>query len=277
MLSLQQVATMDRFRLEDHCKRLAQPVYLGGHRALCRMLGRYKVYVDTTDQGFGSNLLLDGFWEMWLTQFMARFVEPGMTVVDVGANYGYYSVLLADLVGPEGLLHAVEPNPVAGRFLRDTLSLNGFDRRTTIHHLAAGADDTAQATLAVAATEPKNAHLIQGGDAVSDEFALHSVAVRRLDSLLAGTERLDFIKIDAEGAEQDIFAGMQDCIGRWHPAIVMEFNAGRYADPRGFLEQIVAPYGRLSHIDYGGHAEALSPERVLTERPGEDWLLFLNR
>lgn len=275
MMNLHEIATMDRFCLEDRCKLLTQSTFLGGHSAICRMLGRYKFYVDTNDHGFGSNILLDGFWEMWLTQFMARTVKPGMVAADIGANYGYYSILLADLVGAEGRLHSFEPNPVAASFLHESLALNGFSGRTTIHNLALGAADGTEATLVVPAGEPKNAYVVPAGTQAPGGV-VHAVAVRTFDALLADLAQLDFVKIDAEGAEQDILTGMAKIIARSRPAIVLEFNALRYADPKAFLDRIIAPYSALHHIDYAGEAIAVSPERVLTENLGEDWLLFLD-
>ena len=56
------------------------------------------MYIDTADVGFGAHLLLDGFWESWLTEFIARRVQAGMRFADVGANHGYYTVLAADLL-----------------------------------------------------------------------------------------------------------------------------------------------------------------------------------
>ena len=76
----------DRYALEDRCRALTNSVYLGDHTTLCRVLGYYKMYLDTNDTGFASHLMLDGFWEMWLTIFFARRIQPGMTVIDVGAN-----------------------------------------------------------------------------------------------------------------------------------------------------------------------------------------------
>src|SRR3954453_12660410 len=139
MLHLHDIGTLHRAALEDACRRDASPVYLGDHIGLCRILGRYKLHIDSRDGGFGANVMLDGYWELWLTQFMARSVARGAIVVDVGANYGYYSLLLADLVGPAGHVYAIEPNPAAATLLRRSVALNGFDARTTICEVAAGA------------------------------------------------------------------------------------------------------------------------------------------
>ena len=59
------------------------------------------------------------------------------------------------------------------------------------------------------------------------------------------------------------------------PAMVLEFNAARYADPAGFLKQLIQLYGKLEHVDYSGYAQPITETSVLGERFGEDWLLFL--
>ncbi len=275
-VNLWEIAAWDRFELEALCRAQTQAIYLGDHTGLCRILGRYKFYVDTRDRGFGSNVLLDGFWEMWLTQFMARYVKPGMVVADVGANYGYYSVLLADLVGGEGHLYAVEPNPQAALWLRRSLSLNGFDGNVTVCEAAAGGEDSGVIRLLVPNDEPKNATIVPQGERFqAGDAALHEVPCRSLDSITRAHDRVDFVKIDAEGAEEAIFGGMAGLLERHRPAVVLEFNTDRYADPAGFLALLGRHYPALKQVDYSGNAAPVTAETVLAERNGHDWLLFL--
>lgn len=271
--ALSEIADSPRDVFERRCRSLASPVYLGEDVALCRILGRNKMYVSTRDDGFGANVLLDGYWESWLTQFMARTVRAGMTAVDVGANYGYYTLLLADLVGPSGATYAVEPNPDVATLLRRSVLLNGFYHRTTVCEVGAG-DGPGQATLVVPDREPKNGALIAG--AWTGGGTRYEVNVAALDDLIPADRPIDFIKIDAEGGEEAIVAGMSRIFDKQRPAMVLEFNAARYSDPAGFLDRLVHLYGGLAHVDYSGQAEPLTANRVLGERFGEDWLLFLS-
>jgi hypothetical protein len=94
---------------------------------LCRLLGDFLAFVDTRDLMLGPRLVLDGFWEAWVTLAIARHLQPGSWCVDVGANYGYYTLLMAGACGPEGRVAACEPNPLlAETYLPQNLALNGF-------------------------------------------------------------------------------------------------------------------------------------------------------
>jgi FkbM family methyltransferase len=277
IIGLDDLASADRATLERACRAQAQPVYIGDHTALCRILGRYKFYVDTRDQGFGSNVLLDGFWEMWLTMAIARAVKPGMVAIDIGANFGYFSLLMADLVGPAGLLAAVEPNPHVAPRLRASLELNGFGARSRVIEAAAAASDEGSAYLYATLSEPKNASIVPPGSAADPAIATITAVSQWTPAAIASEfGRLDFVKIDAEGAEEAIIAGLRPLLARHKPQLVLEFNAARYADARGFLAEVMSCYDGLRFIDGDGALAPIAVETVLTEDVGEDRLLFFS-
>ena len=275
VIALEELATVARFELEPACRAQSQPVYIGDHTALCRILGRYKFYVDTRDQGFGSNVLLDGFWEMWLTIAIARHLEPGMVAIDIGANFGYYSILMADLVGPTGLVVAVEPNPHVAPKLRASLALNGFAARARVIEAAAAATEEGSARLYATLTEPKNAAIVPP-DTVADPAVATITTVPNwtADAIARERGRVDFIKIDAEGAEEDIISGLRPLLLQYRPSLVVEFNAARYADAPRFLADIMSCYRDLRAVDHDGSLVPIAVETILTEKVGEDRLLF---
>lgn len=273
ILSLAELRSPDRYRIERACRTAAQVVYLGDHVALSRVLSRYKAYLDTRDRGFAAHLMLDGYWEMWLTQFVARLIEPGMHVVDVGANFGYYSLLMADLVGRTGHLFAVEPNPAAVAMLARTLELNGFSKRSTIVAAAAGAGE-GMGRLLVPDGEPKNAMLV-GDCALQDGAISVAVPVRRLDLLLADAPRVDFLKIDAEGAEEDVIVGLSETIERWRPRMVLEFNPGRCREPQALLARLRTFYPVLQLLNYDAHIAPAGDTELLDPTDHEDRLIYL--
>ncbi len=275
IISLQELATSDRFVLERQCRAQTQAVYLGDHTALCRILGRYKFYVDTRDQGFGSNILLDGFWEMWLTIAISRRLKPGMIAIDVGANFGYYSLLMADLVGPEGRVVAVEPNPHVAPKLRASVALNGFSERTRIIEAAAGAADEGSVHLYATLSEPKNATVVRDDFTADPQIAtISNVPLWTAEAVEREFGRVDFLKIDAEGAEEDIIMGLRPILAKHSPDLVLEFNAARYKDAARFLTEVNSFYPSMSYVEHSGDLAPIGPESILTQHVGEDWLLF---
>jgi len=278
LISPLELKTQDRYDLESRCRALTNPVYLGNQTAICRILGSYKLYLDTADTGFSSNVILDGYWEMWLTIFFARHLLPGMTVVDVGANFGYYTLLFGALVGDTGHVYSVEPNPTVVARLRRSVDLNGLARRTTIVEAAAGSIHGSEAVLYVPHGEAKNATIIASPETISPDLGtIHKVLEVSLDEVTAPATRIDFIKIDVEGSEEAVITGLMRTLTRDRPGLLIEFNAGRYRDARGFVNQLQSVYNRMRYIDYEGNAVSITSGQVVSDRLGEDWLLYFDQ
>ncbi len=243
---------------------------------LCRIMGRYKLYVASDDVGFGANVLLDGLWESWLTIFMAKRLQLGMNVVDVGANHGYYTLLFADIVGPKGRVAAVEPNPAACALLRRSISLNGFTLRVSVIEVAAGASENTQVILHVPPHEPKNAHVLDWSG--NEEAGTNGISVvtRCLSSLLHEWARVDFIKVDVEGAEEAVVGGALPMLERDRPDVVLEFNCGRCHAPAELLDRLEHIYGPLRVIGFDSELHRATREELLDQSNREDWLVFLS-
>jgi FkbM family methyltransferase len=270
--------TQNRFDLENRCRILTNPVYLGNGTAICRILGNYKLYVDTTDTGFSSHVMLDGYWEMWLTIFFARHITPAMTVIDVGANFGYYTLLFGALVGDTGHVYAIEPNPTVVPRLRRSVDLNGFARRTTVVAAAAGSMHGGEVFLFAPHGEAKNGTVVCSPEAIPpDSGTVYTVPAVGLDEVTAVMPRIDFVKIDVEGSEESVVAGLMRTLTRDRPGLVIEFNAGRYRDPRGFVDRLQSVYNRMRYIDYEGNAVSVTLADVVSDRLGEDWLLYFDQ
>jgi FkbM family methyltransferase len=268
LFDLAQLAVPRRSDHEARIRALCHNAYLGGGTSLCRVLGRYKMFVDTADVGLSTHLLLDGYWEMWTTELMQQLVQPGMTVIDAGANLGYCTLLLADLVGPDGRVLAFEPNPQIARRLRQSVAVNGFAGRTRIEEVALGEDD-GEVGLVVPALEPKNAHVVPAGEG--------DVQTRshRLDSYGVLP---DLIKIDVEGAEVAVWRGMASILAARKPlTVVMEFVLDRFDDPGLFLDEMLRHGFELSRLHHDFGLQTLSRAEVLAAPANIDQLLVLRR
>ena len=123
---------------------------------------------------------------------------------------------------------------------------------------------------------PMNAHVIAAAEHADPALGeICRVSRTTVDRLAADLPRVDFIKIDAEGAEESILAGMKQTLIRDKPLLVAEFNAGRCRDPYGFLGELRSIYGRLSYLDVHGRVRETSVERLMADSR-VDWLLHLD-
>jgi FkbM family methyltransferase len=270
-LYTEHLATWSRQSLEAAICRRVQTAYLGEGIVLARILGRQKIFLHSSDRGFACHLMLDGFWEMWLTQYLARCVRPGMTVIDVGANYGYYTLLLADAVGEAGHVIAVEPNPAAVTLLGQSVLLNGHSGRTQIVPHALGAT-AGKRLLFLPSGEPKNATLVDREDVINGRTI--EVSTVTLDEIALTYPKVDLVKIDAEGGEQEILAGMPNLIERDRPMLVLEYNAARYAEPYAFLEKLLTAYSTAEELELTGNIVPINIESVTDPTHGQDRLLL---
>ena len=249
-------------------------MYLGDHTLLCRVLGKYLVYADAQETGITPHLAMDGYWESWITTALARTLRPGWHCLDVGANHGYYTLVMADAVGPEGRVTPVEPTPRLAELLRETLDVNGFPQVVVAQRAAADSDGESL-QLVIPAHRSLNASLsYQAGPA--DEVV--EVESTTIDALTHDWPRVDLIKIDVEGAEESVWRGMQRTIAD-NPAIVLllELNVVRYDDARGFLALIQEAGFRLRYIAVDAQVKDVSVDELLTRHVGQDWMLYLSR
>lgn len=249
--------------------------YLGENTALCRVLGRYKAYVDTTDIGLCSHLMLDGYWEMWVTEALRDLVRPGMVVADIGANVGYFTLLMAEQVGSSGRVHAFEPNPRLAGLVDKSLMVNGFSRWANIHQTALGDQDGRSVILVVPPTMPMNAYILPPGADVP--LGGVEVPVARLDSR-EDWRGIELAKIDVEGAEELIWSGARSLLdGDRLRTVILEFNPHRYGDPAGFLERMRASGFALHHLTLGQGVIATDMDAILSRSGPEDIMLVLRR
>jgi len=265
----------ERFTLEQICRQHCQTARLSDRVVLCRVLGKYIVYADPDDVGITPHLCLDGFWESWITIAIARLLRPGWYCVDVGANHGYYTLIMADAVEAAGHVLALEPNPQLAALLQLSLEVNGFQGYTQVVQKAAFDANAQRINLVIPHRRGFNATLCREATGSDNVVEVEMVT---LDHLTADWPRVDLIKIDAEGAEEAIWRGMRQMVERHQGiTIVMEVNCLRYADPHAFLHSMQEAGFPLRHIDYDATIKPVTAQQLMTERAGTDWMLFLRR
>ena len=155
----------------------------------------------------GGTLLEDSF-ENAEHRFVEGFLQPGMTVLDIGANQGYYTLLASRKVGPQGKVFAFEPSPREIRRLKLHLWLNRC-KNVELSTSALGAVAGTGKLHVVLGTE-SGCNSLRPPE-VSQPTGLLHVPVQRLDDVLKarGISHVDFIKLDVEGAELSVLQGAQ--------------------------------------------------------------------
>lgn len=184
-----------------------------------------KVAVDKAEPVIGLNIERARY-EPHMVGFFQKLLRPKMTVIDVGANIGLFSLLAAKLVGEEGRVYSVEPRGENARLLLYSASLNGFEN---ISLLATAVGNTTGYTLyqthvgANGALMTKSNHGSDGAE-YNTQAILHPttqvVPLARLDNLI--DERVDVIKLDIEGAEGMALAGATNLVRTYRPIITSE-------------------------------------------------------
>lgn len=191
--------------------------------------------------------LLDGGFENTERSFVERFLRPGMVFLDIGAHHGYYTLLASRKVGPTGLVLAVEPSRRERRKLRLHLQINRC-KNVRIEGRALGEAEGTASLYLVQGTET-GCNSLRRPD-VEQKIESVTVQVERLDRVLQDhqIERVDFIKMDVEGAELSVLKGAQELLSRRpRPVILSEVQDVR-SRPWGYSARDVVRY--LSSLDY---------------------------
>jgi FkbM family methyltransferase len=214
----------------------------GGLDALLLTTG-YDLLVPIEEAGLIAYLLRHGpeAVEPGVRNVLQHRLKPGATVVDAGANIGIHSVAMALAVGPQGRVLCFEPLPHLAKAVGRTLRLNGLGDRTHVQQMAL-ADKSGEATFYRAAHGPMSS-LYSLPDGLSADAV--SVRTTTLDECFAPGERVDFVKMDVEGAEPLVWRGMQRVL-RENAAIeiILEWSPSHFQrageNPVAFMAEICA-------------------------------------
>jgi len=231
-----------RPRAEPFAARLADDI--GGAAFVC----------DLGD-AIAREVCLTGYYEPPVTRVMQRLLAPGGTLVDAGANWGYFTLVGARLVGAGGRVVAIEPDPRHFERLRTNTAMNRLANVTALPLAAGSQEGVAMLTGYAEAADNRGVSRIADGASGAHRYAVRCATI---DALTSESRRVDVVKIDVEGAEPDVLAGMREGLasGRYR-AIVLELHPellrARGVDPAECI-------GTLTARGYRGWTIDLSPE-----------------
>jgi len=189
--------------------------------------------------GLAREVFFTGQYEPQETLLVEALLRPGDTFVDVGAHWGYFSLLAADRVGPAGRVLSVEADPRIHAILERNRALNPVLRQWEARHVAAGAGE-GTLELAGFSEGSDNWGTSSVGAAVANpaapRFQVRCVA---LDALAAELPRVSLLKMDIEGAEWLALQGMQEGLKRGrYRALLLELHEKEVAALGGSLSEL---------------------------------------
>lgn len=222
------------------------------------------IFVDTTDDSVSPDIITTGWWEPWIDGLVRRCLGPGDVGVNVGANVGYYTLLMARRVQAKGRVFSFEPNPRLALLIMRSLRWGGLLGTVKIHQMAAS-DRQGSVTFAA------DRHFMGAGTMVDSEVAtrlvsaptklvlnarmprrtnveVHEVEMARLDDVLGNqVSEIHMMLIDTEGAEPLVLEGAKDLIRRSRDlAMVVEWSGARVAKAKNRTAEAAAIVGWLA-------------------------------
>lgn len=154
--------------------------------------------------------------------YLERMIKRGEVAVDVGANVGLFTIVLARLVGPDGMVLAFEPFEASFQRLRKNVKgpIRKF-KNVNLYNLALGSKD-----LKVNLNLPRDSRgKVKDSYIYIDNQTNGDIDLRRLDTILKGSEvKISFIKIDVEGSELGVLEGSIATLNKYHPTVLCELS-----------------------------------------------------
>lgn len=198
--------------------------YRRAYRPEFVMINGHKLYLHLErDVVVTTYLAIHGYWEKMETQMVHRYVKPGMSVLDIGANIGYHTILAAGLVGEKGKVVAIEPGSDNFSLLSRSVAELPFKNVQLVH--GAVWHSSGEIQLYVSDDSPSDHRVYDSSEGRHTE----PIAAVAIDDLLPG-QRFDFLKMDIQGAEGHAFKGMRKTLENHPPtAMVLEFSPGYLA------------------------------------------------
>ncbi len=184
-----------------------------------------RMYVKPDDSGISSAIFSLGVWEPQETALFHSLIKPGMTVLDVGANMGYYTLIAAKLVGDKGHSYAFEPDPDNYRLIVKSVQVNGY-RNVTVFNKAV-ADEFGRVKLYLESTNWGHSLSAQNINDPAGAVEVETVTLDGLYALGKLGSKIDFIKLDVQGAEGLVVKGARKVLLEHQPTVVMELEPAR--------------------------------------------------
>ncbi len=204
--------------------------------------GNLKINIDTSSY-VEWELFFQGYYEKWVIDLMKNVIGESDVVVDVGANIGTHTLIMGKLVEQSGKVLAFDPDPVSVLRLKENIEINQFKNIKVFEY--ALSRNHGQTSLYV-----HNSDLNDKGTSSLYELPKLDkekidVSVYTLDEIAIQEKlnKLNFIKIDTRGSDFPVIEGAIECIKKYRPYVIFEYNLenwnhsnSKWQDMRAFFD-----------------------------------------
>ncbi len=224
---------------------LAKAIYYATITAIARTIGiktmkknvfNYKLYLDTTDKGISRTLFLFGQREIDHYKILQEILKPGLNILDIGANIGYYAIMESLVVGSTGKITAIEPMLPNISMLKRNIALNNASNIEVIHGAVSKSTGTAKMFL----SSHSNLHTFHRDGSAFKYLNATPIDVPTMTLHDAGKRsgsRPGLIRMDVEGHEVEILRQLANLARKeiMTPLVIFETHLSRYNKDNDFV------------------------------------------
>jgi len=222
------------------------------------------------------NICKYGFYEENLTKMILKYMKHGMTFFDIGAHFGYFTLLGSYIVGDKGQVHAFEPTTITFK----VLNLNVLEKSNVIlNNLAVSSKSKTvlmnDYRMRYSAFNSIYCARLPNNIVSKIKPQKHEIQAISIDEYVKNNSlRPDFIKIDAESSEYEILLGMKNTIDNFHPLITIEVGD---MDIEGVFKskELIEFLKDMGYQPYEYADGEITPHIIKDESYSYDSILFL--
>lgn len=229
--------------------------------SLAKVLDSFYLYTDKEEKSVGQWLSNDGYWESWITSWMTKNIKPGFICMDIGANYGYYTLLMQKLVGTEGGVYAFEANPELCELIAKSIQEAPEDFGQAALYNVAVWNEKTELQLDIPSKYIGGSTVMYGEElpsAIEEKEWDKRISVKadKIDNLL-DPQKIDLIKMDIEGAEPHAWDGMQEILKNTDTVVI---EIGKWSPPE-FIEKMYDGWN-VTFISESGEEQPLEKQDI---------------
>jgi FkbM family methyltransferase len=215
-------------------------------REVIRKVNNYPMILNFEEEGLSRHLMVHREREVAETETIKRIVKPGMCILEIGANVGYYTILMGKLVGKNGKIYAYEPYPRSVDILTRNVRLNGLADIVEVHNSAVSSENAIKKLYLGKASNVHGLINYKTGDNDADYIEVETEDIREI--LVSAGRRIDLIRMDIEGHERELFSRLSSDIEAFLPAqIFFEVHPLGNIDPD---PTFIAPLTNMLELGY---------------------------